>query len=59
MKLTALLDTAAPEPEKTIASANTKPAISTKGKDAHAPWIQNVNDFKRRERREFQVSRYG
>jgi hypothetical protein len=36
-----------------------KTCLSTKGTDVHAPWIRNVNDFKRRERREFQVSRYG
>jgi hypothetical protein len=26
---------------------------------ARAPWIRNVNDYDRRERREFQVTRFG
>ena len=56
MKLTGLRDTAASEPEKTAPSANTKP---TKPKDARAAWIRPIGSFGRRERREYQVSRYG
>jgi hypothetical protein len=58
MKLTALRDATAPEPEKTVVSANTKPT-TTKSKDARAAWIRNVNDYDRRERCEFQVARFG
>jgi hypothetical protein len=56
MKLTALRDTAAPEPEKTAASANTKP---TKPKDACAAWLKPLAGYDRRERREYQVTRFG
>lgn len=58
MKLTALRDTAATEPEKTAASANPKPA-TTNGKAAPSPWLRNVNEYARRERCEFQVTRFG
>jgi hypothetical protein len=34
-------------------------AADAKAPPARAPWVRNVNDYARRERREFQVSRFG
>jgi hypothetical protein len=42
-------------------AAKKEPTISAKAQHtaAPSPWLRNVNEYARRERREFQVTRFG
>jgi hypothetical protein len=62
MKLTALRDTAAPETNRRDLRPDIKETIVSKTTTplaARAAWIRNVNDYDRRQPREYAVTRFG